>query len=139
VYIQSIPYSNKKAQIEFTLRAHDRAITDINFSAHHPDLLATCGMDSYVFVHDLRNQQDTFNASTPEPLVRLNAMALASNDPASATTLDPHLCGAWPNAACSWIAGAYHVKWNLKDDKIIASSHDKYHVCEFIQESSWMM
>jgi WD40 repeat protein len=100
VGILSMPYSNKKAQIKYTPRAHDRAITDINFSAHHPDLLATCGMDSYVFVHDLRNQQDTFNASTPKPLGRLNAMAPASNDPASATILDPPLCGACPNAAC---------------------------------------
>jgi hypothetical protein len=100
VGILSMPYSNKKAQIEFTLRAHDRAISDNNFSTHHPDLLATFGMDSYVFVHDLRNQQDTFNASTPEPLVKLNAMAPASNGPASANTLDPHFCGACPNAAC---------------------------------------
>jgi hypothetical protein len=57
VYNLSMPFNNKKAPIEYTLRAHDRAITDINFSAHHPDLLATCGMDSFVFVHDLRSQQ----------------------------------------------------------------------------------
>jgi hypothetical protein len=59
VYNLSMPYDNKKAPIEYTLRAHDRAVTDINFSAHHPDLLATCGMDSFVFVHDLRSQQAT--------------------------------------------------------------------------------
>jgi hypothetical protein len=89
VYNLSMPYNNKKAPIEFTLRAHDRAITDINFSAHHPDLLATCGMDSYVFVHDLRTQQA-------------------------------------PLKLADWVAGAHQVKWNRKDDKIIASSHDKY-------------
>jgi hypothetical protein len=89
VYNLSMPFNNKKAPIEFTLRAHDRAITDINFSAHHPDLLATCGMDSYVFVHDLRSQQA--------------ALKLAD-----------------------WKAGAHQVKWNRQDDKIIASSHDKY-------------
>jgi hypothetical protein len=89
VYNLSMPYNNKKAPIEFTLRAHDRAITDINFSAHHPDLLATCGMDSYVFVHDLRTQQA-------------------------------------PLKLADWEAGAHQVKWNRQDDKIIASSHDKY-------------
>ncbi|KAH7090463.1 hypothetical protein FB567DRAFT_437997 [Paraphoma chrysanthemicola] len=89
VYNLAMPFNNKKAPIEFTLRAHDRAITDINFSAHHPDLLATCGMDSFVFVHDLRTQQ------TPLKLA-------------------------------DWEAGAHQVKWNRKDDKIIASSHDKY-------------
>jgi len=89
VYNLSMPFNNTKAPIEYTLRAHDRAITDINFSAHHPDLLATCGMDSFVFVHDLRTQQA-------------------------------------PLKLADWEAGAHQVKWNRQDDKIIASSHDKY-------------
>ena len=42
------------APIEHTLHAHTRAITDINFSAHHPDILATCAVDSYVHCWDLR-------------------------------------------------------------------------------------
>ncbi|KAF1916851.1 hypothetical protein BDU57DRAFT_449827 [Ampelomyces quisqualis] len=89
VYNLSMPFDKKKAPIEFTLRAHDRAITDINFSAHHPDLIATCGMDSYVFVHDLRGPQV-------------------------------------PLKLADWEAGAHQVKWNRQNDKIIASSHDKY-------------
>ncbi|KAH8717024.1 hypothetical protein GQ44DRAFT_688128 [Phaeosphaeriaceae sp. PMI808] len=89
VYNLSLPFNNKKAPIEYTLRAHDRAITDINFSAHHSDLLATCGMDSFVFVHDLRTNQA-------------------------------------PLKFADWEAGAHQVKWNRQDDKIIASSHDKY-------------
>ncbi|KIW09357.1 uncharacterized protein PV09_00255 [Verruconis gallopava] len=40
--------------IQYTLHAHDRAITDINFSAHHPDMLATCAVDSFVHCWDLR-------------------------------------------------------------------------------------
>lgn len=89
VYNLQMPFNSSKAPIEFSLRAHDRAITDINFSAHHPDLLATCGMDSFVFVHDLRSQ-------------------------------------AAPLKLADWEAGAHQVKWNRQDDKIIASSHDKY-------------
>lgn len=42
------------APIEHTLHAHSRAITDINFSAHNPDILATCAVDSFVFTWDLR-------------------------------------------------------------------------------------
>lgn len=42
------------APIEHTLHAHSRAITDINFSAHHPDILVTCAVDSYVHCWDLR-------------------------------------------------------------------------------------
>ncbi|KAL6711366.1 hypothetical protein ACN47E_005897 [Coniothyrium glycines] len=89
VYNLSMPYNSKKAPIEFTLRAHDRAITDINFSAHHPDLLATCGVDSFVFVHDLRSRKA-------------------------------------PLKLADFTAGATQVKWNRKNDKIIASAHDKY-------------
>ena len=40
--------------IELVLHAHTRAITDINFSAHDPDMLATCAVDSFVYCWDLR-------------------------------------------------------------------------------------
>lgn len=40
--------------IEHSLQGHSRAITDINFSAHHPDILATCSVDGYVHSWDLR-------------------------------------------------------------------------------------
>lgn len=40
--------------IEHSLQGHSRAITDVNFSAHHPDLLATCSVDGSVHTWDLR-------------------------------------------------------------------------------------
>ncbi|KAK9773360.1 hypothetical protein SCAR479_09893 [Seiridium cardinale] len=40
--------------IEHSLQGHSRAITDVNFSAHHPDILATCAVDGYVHSWDLR-------------------------------------------------------------------------------------
>lgn len=40
--------------VEHTLQAHTRALTDINFSAHEPDILATCSVDSFVHIWDLR-------------------------------------------------------------------------------------
>lgn len=46
--------STPQASIEHILHAHTRAITDINFSAHHPDVLATCAVDSFVHCWDLR-------------------------------------------------------------------------------------
>ncbi|KAF2083239.1 WD40 repeat-like protein, partial [Saccharata proteae CBS 121410] len=55
--------SNQKALIwdlyhserpPLVLHKHSRAITDINLSAHHPDLLATCAVDSFVHTWDLR-------------------------------------------------------------------------------------
>lgn len=47
--------STANASIEHYLHAHNRAITDINFSAHHPDVLATCAVDSFVHCWDLRH------------------------------------------------------------------------------------
>lgn len=44
-----------QAAIEHVLHAHTRAITDINFSAHNPDILATCAVDSFVHCWDLRH------------------------------------------------------------------------------------
>ncbi|KAI5464074.1 hypothetical protein BGZ63DRAFT_350143 [Mariannaea sp. PMI_226] len=40
--------------IEHSLQGHSRAITDVNWSAHHPDLLATCSVDGYIHAWDLR-------------------------------------------------------------------------------------
>ena len=46
---------DQHAPVEHYLHAHNRAITDINFSAHHPDILATCAVDSFVHCWDLRH------------------------------------------------------------------------------------
>lgn len=45
---------NAQSSVEHILHGHKRAITDINFSAHHPDILATCAIDSYVHCWDIR-------------------------------------------------------------------------------------
>ena len=47
--------------IEHTLEGHTRAITDINFSAHHPDILATCAVDGYVHCWDLRRPRNRYS------------------------------------------------------------------------------
>lgn len=40
--------------IEHVLHGHQRAITDINFHALEPEILATCSIDSFVHIWDLR-------------------------------------------------------------------------------------
>ncbi|KAF2098121.1 hypothetical protein NA57DRAFT_40015 [Rhizodiscina lignyota] len=52
--VWNLNLSSPQAPIEHTLHAHSNAITDINFSAHHADILATCAVDSYVHCWDLR-------------------------------------------------------------------------------------
>lgn len=46
--------------IEHVLHKHFRAITDINFSPQHPDILATCSIDTYVHAWDIRSPQRPF-------------------------------------------------------------------------------
>ncbi|KAI3330676.1 WD repeat-containing protein [Ustulina deusta] len=44
------------AAIEHSLQGHSRAITDVNFSAHHPDILATCAVDGYPVKYNRQDQ-----------------------------------------------------------------------------------
>lgn len=53
--VWNLAMSDRRASVEHYLHAHSRAITDINFSAHHPDVLATCAIDSFVHCWDLRH------------------------------------------------------------------------------------
>ncbi|KAF2281615.1 uncharacterized protein EI97DRAFT_447532 [Westerdykella ornata] len=84
-----------KPPVEFDLHAHERAITDINFSAHNPDLLATCGVDSYLYTWDLRAPR------TPAGRLKHNWYAAIHE------------------------GGATQVKWNRQNEHLIACSYDK--------------
>lgn len=71
--------------IEHSLQGHSRAITDINFSAHHPDFLATCAVDGYVHCWDLRRPRqpaltfcDWFAGATQVKYSRQDPHILAS-------------------------------------------------------------
>lgn len=46
--------------IEHVLHKHFRAITDINFNHQHPDILATCSIDTYVHAWDMRSPSRPF-------------------------------------------------------------------------------
>ncbi|KEY68799.1 hypothetical protein S7711_00667 [Stachybotrys chartarum IBT 7711] len=72
--------------IEHSLEGHSRAITDINFSAHHPDQLATCSVDGYVHCWDLRRPRqpavtfcDWFAGATQVKYNRQDPHILASS------------------------------------------------------------
>jgi hypothetical protein len=93
--------SLSEAPIQFTLDSHQGNITDINFSAHHPDVLATCALDTYVFTWDLRTPMHV--ASSLSSVKRAPTVSFAD-----------------------WQGGATQVKWNRKNEFILASSHDRY-------------
>ena len=43
--------------VEFELRGHQRAISDLNWSPYLPEVLATCSYDTYVLLWDLRHPE----------------------------------------------------------------------------------
>ncbi|SPN99789.1 related to Sec27p, YMR131c and human retinoblastoma-binding protein [Cephalotrichum gorgonifer] len=72
--------------IEHSLQGHNRAITDVNFSAHHPDILSTCSVDGYVHCWDLRRPRqpvvtfcDWFSGATQVKHNRQDPNILASS------------------------------------------------------------
>ncbi|TPX10632.1 uncharacterized protein E0L32_008366 [Thyridium curvatum] len=72
--------------IEHSLQGHSRAITDINFSAHSRDFLATCAVDGYVHCWDLRRPRqpaltfcDWFAGATQVKYNRQDSHILASS------------------------------------------------------------
>ncbi|CAO3616617.1 unnamed protein product [Cunninghamella echinulata] len=87
--------------IEHTIHAHARAISDINWSPHHPDIVATCSVDTYVCVWDLRCAGNSHQRREDDLYYR----------PANSFT--------------PWNAAATQVKFNFKNEYLVASAHDK--------------
>ncbi|PFH60645.1 hypothetical protein XA68_10605 [Ophiocordyceps unilateralis] len=85
VWNLNLSEDSNSGAIEHSLKGHTRAITDINFSAHHPDLLATCSVDGYVHWWDLRRPRqpvltfcDWFAGATQVKFNRQDPHILAS-------------------------------------------------------------
>src|SRR5436305_1064757 len=72
--------------VERVLHGHSRAITDINFSAHNPDHLATCSVDSFVHLWDIKTPKkpvmsfcDWFAGATQVKVNRQSEHIIASS------------------------------------------------------------
>ncbi|KAI9280612.1 hypothetical protein BC943DRAFT_348082 [Umbelopsis sp. AD052] len=103
--IWNLNYSSQHA-IEHILHAHSRAISDINWSLHDPNMLATCSVDTYVHLWDMRIiGQD---AHSGEEGVAIGDKSIRPE-----------------SSFCAWTAGATQVKFNRKNQYLLASAHDK--------------
>lgn len=119
---------NPRASIEHVLHAHSRAITDINFSAHHPDIIATCAVDSYVHCWDLRQPArpimtfcDWFAGATQVKWNRQDAHILASSHDRFLRIWDNRK-GAYPlRSIGAHATKIYGVDWNRTDTKNVAT------------------
>ncbi|KAL8750567.1 MAG: hypothetical protein Q9184_006383 [Pyrenodesmia sp. 2 TL-2023] len=124
---------NPKASIEHYLHGHSRAITDINFSAHHPDILATCAVDSYVHCWDLRHPSraamtfcDWFAGATQVKWNRQDSHILASSHDKFLRIWDDRK-GAYPLRSIEAHATKiYGVDWNrIEPNEVATCSLDK--------------
>ena len=122
-----------QASIEHILHAHTRAITDINFSAHHPDVLATCAVDSYVHCWDLRQPQkpaltfcDWFAGATQVKWNRQDPHIIASSHDKFLRIWDDRK-GAYPlRSIAAHNTKIYGVDWNRTDSHgVVTCSLDK--------------
>ena len=124
---------DSRASIEHYLHAHTRAITDINFSAHHPDILATCAVDSYVHCWDLRHPSraamtfcDWFAGATQVKWNRQDSHILASSHDKFLRIWDDRK-GAYPLRSIEAHATKiYGVDWNRTEtNNVVTCSLDR--------------
>ncbi|KAK5013335.1 hypothetical protein LTR39_003700, partial [Cryomyces antarcticus] len=131
--VWNLEMSTQNAPIEHVLHAHSRAITDINFSAHHPDVLATCAIDSFVHCWDLRTPArpvttfcDWFAGATQVKWNRQDSHILASSHDKYLRIWDDRK-GAYPlKTMDAHATKIYGLDWNrTRSTGILTCSLDK--------------
>lgn len=119
--------------IEHSLQGHSRAITDINFSAHHPDILATCSVDGYVHSWDLRRPRqpvltfcDWFAGATQVKYNRQEPYIIASSHDRWLHIWDERKSCEPIKSITAHTSKIYGVDWNrTKSTNIVTCSLDK--------------
>lgn len=118
--------------IEHMLHGHSRAITDINFHSHDPELLATCSIDSYVHVWDMRDPRkpcqsfaDWFAGATQVKWNRVNGNVLASSHDCRAYIWDMRKGSIPMHELCDHVAKVNGIDFSrVHETKLITCSND---------------
>lgn len=119
--------------IEHSLQGHSRAITDMNFSAHHPDSLATCSVDGYVHCWDLRRPRqpaitfcDWFAGATQVKYSRQDPFIIASAHERLLHIWDERKCSEPLRTITAHTSKIYGIDWNrTRARAIVTCSLDK--------------
>ncbi|CRG86227.1 hypothetical protein PISL3812_03230 [Talaromyces islandicus] len=131
--VWNLAMKNWENSIEYVLHAHSRAITDINFSAHHADILATCAVDSFVHCWDLRiparpvvSFSDWFAGATQVKWNRQDPHIIASSHDKYLRIWDDRM-GAKPLRSIeAHSTKIYGIDWNrMRREAIVTCSLDK--------------
>lgn len=119
--------------IEHSLQGHSRAITDVNFSAHHPDMLATCSVDGYVHWWDLRRPRqpaltfcDWFAGATQVKFNRQDPHVIASAHDRFLHVWDDRKAAEPVKSISAHTSKIYGIDWNrTRRTGIVTCSLDK--------------
>jgi len=119
--------------IEHSLQGHSRAITDVNFSAHHPDFLATCAVDGYVHCWDLRRPRqpvlsfcDWVSGATQVKYNRQDPHILASSHDRNLHIWDDRRGCEPVKSICAHASKIYGLDWNrTRANGVVTCSLDK--------------
>lgn len=131
--VWNLNLSTPSAPIEHTLHAHSNAITDINFSAHHADILATCAVDSYVHCWDLRKPSrpvisfaEWFSGATQVKWNRQDSHIIASSHQRKLLIWDDRK-GAYPLKEIeAHSTQIYGIDWNrVRPEAVLTCSLDR--------------
>lgn len=116
VYNLALSPSLSVSPIEHTLHAHTRAVTDINWSPAAPEILATCGLDGWVWSWDLRTGYGSRSGAGGgrKPVWGVSSWGCEYASHA----------GRSSRLTATVLAGATQVKWNRREPHLIASAHD---------------
>ncbi|TDZ15503.1 putative RWD, RING finger and WD repeat-containing protein [Colletotrichum orbiculare MAFF 240422] len=120
--------------IEHSLQGHSRAITDVNFSAHHPDQLASCAVDGYVHCWDLRRPRqpvitfcDWFAGATQVKYNRQDPHILASSHDRWLHIWDERRACEPLKSIIAHTSKIYGIDWNrTRSTGIVTCSLDKH-------------
>ena len=131
--VWNLALAHSKSSVEHVLHGHSRAITDINFSAHYPDILATCAVDSFVHCWDLRHPSrpamtfcDWFAGASQVKWNRQNSHILASSHDKVLRVWDDRK-GAYPLRSIEAHATKiYGIDWSrMETSNLVTCSLDK--------------
>ncbi|CAG8616522.1 10809_t:CDS:2, partial [Acaulospora morrowiae] len=124
---------DSKTSVQHILYGHTRTISDINWHPFHPDTIATCSVDTYIHLWDLRNPKRPSRSfcawkfgATQVKFNFNNEYILASAHDRNIMIWDIRQGSDYVSKITAHVTKVYGIDWNRRNGKnIISCSLDK--------------